>query len=49
MKENGKYVHNNILLPNFQSLFKVQKVFSSSVAGLCLFGKGEVKNLSKVD
>ena len=33
----------------FQSLFKVQQVSSSSVAGLCLFAKGEVKNLSKVD
>jgi len=33
-----------IILPNFESLFKVSLLFSS-----CLFGKGEVKNLSKVE
>jgi len=44
-----KYVHNvfTILLTNFQSLFKVSLLFFSS--WLCLFVKGEVKNLSKID
>jgi len=41
---NWKYVHNVfIILPNFQSLFKVSLLLFS------LFAKGEVKNLSKVD
>ena len=35
----------------FSQIFKVysKQVSSSSVAGLCLFVKGEVKNLSKAD
>jgi hypothetical protein len=44
-----KNMYTTFLLFFFQ-IFKVySRQVSSSVAGICLFAKGEVKNVSKVD